>query len=173
MSLLTRPVRPNVLLYAGWGLFALSMTLPSVWMPEYLGVPAGHVAGAVCAWVAALNLGDLLAMTADSYMGLLTLANVLLASSLLWRRRARGEVWPAVAFVAATAAVAGTPLVFARSSSSLLSSLVFSWGYYVWLLAFAFVAAHFAAHVRRRSEDRLEGKDHPTAAGPEGMLITP
>ena len=157
MPLLTRPARRNALLYAGWGLFALSMTLPSVWRQEYLGVPAGHVAGAVCAWVAALNLGDLFAGTADSYMGLLTLANVLLASSLLWRRRARGKAWPAVAFVVATAAVAGTPLVFARSSSSILSNLSFSWGYYVWLLSFALAAAHFAARAVRCVENQLEG----------------
>ncbi|WP_420454802.1 hypothetical protein [Rubrivirga sp.] len=163
MPLFARPVRRNALLYAAWALFALSLTLPAVWMPEFLNVPAGYIAGAVCAWVAGLNLGDLFAMTSDSYMGLLTFANVLMVSSLFWRRGARGKAWPVVAFAVAAAVVAGTPFVFSRSMSGLLASLVFVWGYYVWLAAFVLVAVHFAVQIV--ATKRLPLADDPGADG--------
>lgn len=165
MALFPRPVRPNAALYAAWALFAVSFLLPAVWMPETLRVPAGYVAGAVCAGVAAVNVPDLFAMTSDSYMGLLTFANVLMATSLFWRRGARGRAWPAAAFAVAAALVAGTPAVFARSDE-LGRSLEFTWGYYVWLAAFVLAAAHFAVHLAARRRGPPRGVDHERAGGP-------
>jgi hypothetical protein len=155
MPLSARPTRSHALLYAAWGLFVLSLALPAVWMPEVVGVPAGYAWGAFCAAVAAWNLPDLLSGSTDSYLGLLTFANALMLSSPLWRRRGYGRLWPAAAYLAATALVAATPFVFDRSANELYGGMSFVWGFYVWLAAFAVGTMHFArAAVGRRMPTR-------------------